>query len=234
MEKMVSRLYQRIVLKLMRSVDRRAFTDLAVRSHNHNIGFHRNDYTFELDQVALVHVPKTGGTSLKALLAPVERSLINTRSHMPISLFCPPEKFRYVTFVRDPVERVYSYFRMQVRDESQPYHFHARDGLSTLLQDCWEIRNTYCMYYSGMIYENVTEAHFDIALSNLGSFFFVGDFSRFDNEANRLRTLLGCKELSEVPRLNSSGQTGPDSKERRLIEAYNLWDIKLYAALQVR
>ena len=156
----------------LRQIDKISFTDLSARAHNHTIKFHRNDYVIEKDEIAIIHVPKTGGTTLKNIISSIEikDKVININKHMPVSLIAPPRKYQYITFMRNPIERVFSYYKMQLRDKKQPYHFHAKDGLSTLLQSCWEVRNAACMYYSGMVYENISLTNYNTALDNLDNF----------------------------------------------------------------
>ena len=231
MENLVKKINFFLVKKALRFIDKYSFSDLSVRAHNHSISFHRNDYVVNEGDVAIIHLPKTGGTTLKNVLntstmVPDGR-IKNMDAHMPISLVCPPENSQYITFMRNPIDRVFSYYKMQLRDNSQPYHFHAKDGLSTLLQSCWEVRNTACMYYSGMIYESMTRQHLRTSIDNLNNFLFVGDFSDFDNELIRLQEKLHVN-AQRAPHLNSSETLLPNKYERTLIRSYNMLDIELY------
>jgi len=45
-------------------------------------------------------------------------------------------------------------------------------------------------YFSGFVYEEINEKFFETALKNLKNFYFVGNFSNFENEARKLIDLL--------------------------------------------
>lgn len=231
MENLVKKIIVFLLKKALSFIDKYSFSDFSVRVHNNSIGFHRNDYVVKNDEIAIIHLPKTGGTSLKNALNKsslgMEGRIKNINSHMPISLVSPPKLSKYITFMRNPVDRVFSYYKMQLRDKAQPYHFHAKDGLSTLLQSCWEVRNTACMYYSGMMYERMTHQHLQASIDNLNQFLFVGDFSNFDNELMRLQKNIGIN-FEKNPHMNSSKVLLPNEEEYTLIRAYNMLDIELY------
>ena len=231
MEGLVKKIILFLVKKVLSFIDKYTFSDLSVRAHNHSIGFHRNDYVVNEGDIAIIHLPKTGGTTLKKALdtstMALDGRIKNMDAHMPVSLLCPPKESQYITFMRDPIDRVFSYYKMQLRDKFQPYHFHAKDGLSTLLQSCWEVQNTSCMYYSGMMYERMTQQHLQASIDNLNDFLFVGNFSDFDNELIRLQEKL-CLNFGTISHMNSSATLLPNKDERALIRAYNTLDIELY------
>src|SRR4051812_30515405 len=54
--------------KVATIIDRIFWTDYSIGMHNQAIGFHTPNYRFEKNQIAFIHVPKSGGTSLRDAL----------------------------------------------------------------------------------------------------------------------------------------------------------------------
>jgi len=228
MENLVTKSSVYLLKNTLKYIDKYAFTDFYAKINNFYIGFHRNDYEIGANEFSLIHLPKTGGTTIKSILVRNQvKNVLNIDKHMPVSLSCNPEEYSYVTIMRNPIDRVFSYYQMQLRDKKQPYHFHAKDGLATLLRNCWEVNNTACMYYSGFIDANVDNKCYEIAKQNLNNFAFVGNFDNFNTDVSKLLSILNLN-IENIPILNFHGIHEATSKEIKLIESYNEFDIKLF------
>ncbi len=95
--------------KILKIIDQIFWTDYRIKSHNKKIGFHDPAYKFGRNEIAFVHVPKSGGTSLHKLLSQDDQSrFVSLNMHRPISRFCKPQEYNYITVIRNPVERVWS------------------------------------------------------------------------------------------------------------------------------
>jgi hypothetical protein len=47
---------------------------------------------------------------------------INIQRHSPVSKYCSPEDYSYITIIRNPIDRVWSQYQMILRsDENYPY-----------------------------------------------------------------------------------------------------------------
>ena len=82
------------------------------------INYHNNNYKINGDY-CLIHVPKTGGTTFYINLLPIFKESLHNfnfpydpsfKTHNPVNKSADFKKTKYLTILRDPVERVYSYF----------------------------------------------------------------------------------------------------------------------------
>jgi hypothetical protein len=90
-------IYNRVSRKFYDLFDNLMGTHIFPDLHNWSIDFHNNQYNFDSELIGIVHIPKTGGTSLKYILEKSNYSanFINLGKHSPISTKCPPERFKY-------------------------------------------------------------------------------------------------------------------------------------------
>ena len=219
-----------IAQKFLKITDIIFWTDYYTKLHNRRIGFHDPDYQFAKSEIAFVHIPKTGGTSLHSLLAQDEQSrFINLNMHRPISCLCKPPEYGYITVMRNPVERVWSYYQMVLRNPSgYPYKRFADNGLECFLKHCWEVRNMACRYYSGEVKHEPNATTVDIALNNLENFICVIDFEFFHREAADFLAEYNIP-VSAIPNERKSSYAPYDQSDQSLICDYNMFDMKMFA-----
>ena len=160
-------------------VDRVCHTDYSIKYHNARIGFHTNSYKFRYNEVCFIHIPKTAGTSIATTFELLNEAGAglgdNYRKHIPISINCPPNNYRYVTSMRNPVDRVWSYYHMAKRETKNPYHAYSSRGLEYFLRHCWECRDMLTKYLIGDIREiaNPCPDLVSKAMNNLLNFYFA-------------------------------------------------------------
>ena len=205
-------------------------TDCHAKDHNRSIGFHNPRYAFGKDEIAIVHVPKTGGTSLHHVLKNCENlKVANLLSHRPVSQLCDPRHYEYITILREPVERVWSYYQMVLGSEADfPYKAFAKN-LRTFLGRCWEVRNMACRYYSGSVDAEPNATTLGRAMENLKNFSAVIQFDNFERD---VRQVLARRNLSveAVPHMRKSHYVEMTDEERRMILEYNEFDGVLFRA----
>lgn len=213
----------------LRVMDYVLWTDFYVKAHNRWIGFHDTSYRFEKGEVAFIHIPKTGGTSLHRLMQKDhELRFVGLNMHRPISRFCDPTEYSYVTVMREPIERVWSYYQMvRRRPVGHPYKRFAEKGLEAFLDHCWEVRNMACRYYSGRIAREPNADAVDVALCNLANFAFVLDFSDFSNQVILLLEKYDIP-VARIPHERKSSYARPSDREIGLIARYNALDVTLF------
>ena len=215
----------KLPLKLL---DRVFLTGYSFRLHDRLTGFHSPDYVFQPGQIAFIHVPKCAGTAAHRMLATDPRGrFINLDMHRPVSLHCPPQKFSYLTILRDPAARVWSYFHMVLQSGPKyPYHRMASKGLEVFLERCWEARNMACRYYSGYMAEPDAEV-LRLAGQNLANFEKV---ILFDDFAAQFQAYLSTKGIDapRIPHARKSSYPKPGPAETSLILQYNRLDQELY------
>lgn len=215
--------------RTLKIIDLIFWTDYQTRLHNHSIGFHNSAYQFKRSEIAFVHIPKTGGTSLHRLLSKdVQRRFVNLNMHQPISRLCNPQEYSYVTVMRNPVERVWSYYQMVLRNPpGYPYKRFADEGLECFLKHCWEVRNMACRYYSGEIKEEPTARTLDLALSNLENFICVIDMDYFEKQVADFMKKNNIP-MNPIPHERKSNYAPCSRNDNALIRKYNILDMKMF------
>ena len=188
---------------------------------------YKNDYKLKKDQFSFVHIPRTGGTSLHTLLTNNCNNFYNS-AHNAVSINCDPKEYKYITVLRDPIERVYSYYLMQKKYEKLPFHVHATKNLSFFLQKVWNCKNGVCKFLNGYIDRDVNEDLFSISLNNLKNFYFVVDHGNFVNDVDKLRKKLNIKNKVGYLDNFKTEKKSITYEEKKIIEQYNYFDIKIY------
>ena len=219
-------MFKRLYHKLVRLSDKIRKTAHAAKIRASINEFHKNNIFYQANALVFIHLPKTGGSTVAHLLREKKIQCINLNSHNPVSLATSVTHQKYFTFLRDPIERVFSYYQMQLRDRSQPYHYLAKRGMVELLENCWEVRNQATRYYSGIIELEPCEKQYKIAMDNLDQFFFVGNFETFEKDSKKLLKKLGCS-VNSVPVINEHPKPKIQSWEVDCIKAFNEFDILL-------
>ena len=184
---------KRLVFDFLGIIDRIINRNLRFKFINLTLGFHSNKYIFTPNQISLVHVPKTAGTSTLDLMQKNNEGNIFATCkdiHRPISLNCLPEKYQYFAVMRDPIERVWSYYQMIKGSKHQPYNNFAQKGLEIFLENCWEARNMVCRYFSGVINKEPNDITLEKSKVNLNNFLFTIDFENYDEDIKSFFNLL--------------------------------------------
>ena len=175
-------------------------------------------------------------------LREAERNRIDIlKGHMPFGLhgyFSDNEPVKYITFFRDPVDRITSHYNYLLR-KPQHYLFEKVKSGAMSLQDyalsdiSAELDNHMVRL---LIEENVpinglTQAHFDKAVSNLERHFIsFGLVEAFDKSLVLMKHALGWKEYPYYVAMNTSAkEKNIPQPVRQAIAARNDWDVRLYA-----
>ena len=214
-----------------------------------------------------LHIPKTGGTSFRDVVEQVypHNRCISAYSLEPVALegvkarigeadavyghlFYGVHKIlgvgpRYVTIVRNPIERVISFYRHQARDENSEHFEAIADGMTLrdLLasDDCPQVNNHMVRIVSG--YEGSEPVHdgqvLRRAFANLEDFECVGVAERMNESVAVIAERLGWVRIPLVPRLNTSPSGEMfclDEATRAAILSRNALDLLFYARVAAR
>ncbi len=145
---------------------------------------------------------------------------------------------RYVTVLRDPVDRVVSFFRHQANHDDNEYHRLIAQGmtLKDLLrgEHCHQVNNHMVRILSGHPDAGTTgdRGLLDRAQANLDTQFdAVGITERMDESVALIGSALGWPRKFSVPRINVDPQPRAfvlDDDTRAEVVRYNALDIELY------
>ena len=227
----LARSKRNLLKRSYRLVDHLFDSDHYTRYRLRQAGYDSPDYSFASDQICFIHLPKTGGTSLSKTLKTIPGDkFVNLDIHRPISAHCSPRDFQYITILREPVARVWSYYQMVLREyDGYPYQKYARRGLQAFLEGSWQARNMYCRYLSGKVYAEPDETTLRQSLENLSKFYRV---MRFDNFSAGITKFLEEQQLpyQGLPHERKASYDSLSPSDRELISRYNQLDKALYEA----
>ena len=230
LKKISIKIDKKIFSLLLKKIDNLSLTDLDERRRNFIFKYHRNDYKIEKDKIVFIHVPKTGGATLRDFF---EKKIDNWHvfekksEHNPVSIICPPQQYKYITIVRDPIARVYSYYQMSKNHSLTPGHKLAKKSLTDFLRFSWQAKNLYCQYYTGNVGEIVNREMFLQAKENLKDFYYVGDFKTYEESFKELCIKLNVV-VKNIPHINTGKYDSISNEEELLIKHYNQFDVLLY------
>lgn len=212
--------------------------------------------------IVVLHIPKTAGTSLRKLiqknysakelffvygeesefttiedlqnLSPEQKTGIKVfMGHLPYNpnLF-PGMQPRYITLVRDPIERVISYYH-HIMNKNKAWKDRNVSLLKYLsVSNDLQLNNHQTRVISGLHELPVSEKHFDAAIKNIENHFdFVGISEKFEESMVKLSGLFSWN-FKKVNRVNVSiGKPQQDyfsDQEIQAIERLNKFDLALH------
>ena len=226
MNKLDKFLYKNLSPKIGKFIDKLFLTNIGKRGTNYYHNYYQNDYSFDPEKYCLIAVPKTGGWSFRKYTEKYNLPFYTFEKdalHNPVSLNCPPEKYKYVTILRNPIDRSYSEYQMNTRLNDVT----SSRGLINFLKTCTDGRNVYCQFYSGLIGEIVDERIYNIALKNLKNFHSIIDFDNYSIDLNNFLKKFNIENKEEIHD-NKSKYSPISVNQVEVIKIYNYWDIKLY------
>ena len=223
-----------------------------------------------------IHIPRTGGTSLKAVLAEIygdrfvwmqqansaQEAYEKLKSvdwhdiqcihgHIGYGLhnFIPSDiSCKYITFLRDPRERILSLYHFIFREETyNAYQWGDRcdwkkdvDFLSWLQRKLLAMQdNQMTRFFSEKkrlntkaIIKDIDYDDYSLAIANLNRFYFIGATECLDDCLLKLAAMLGWKELPDVPKEYSYPDRrhyiDTNDQEKELIKKTQYYDLLLY------
>lgn len=226
--KRLARIKKKVMKGIFWSMDKTLGTNRYTAYKLYSIGYHNPNYRFQKNEIAFMHIPKTAGTSFCRLLEkdPQNRFVL-LNIHRPISTFCSPQDYRYITILRDPVARVWSLYQMALRDSEGFYRKFALQGLEPFLKKTGEARNLMCKYLAENPQKEPDQKAFEKGLTNLNTFYKVFFFNSFSKEAAVFLKSHGVP-FEHIPNERKSKYPAPTAAEEALIREYNQWDIKIF------
>ena len=224
--------------------------------------------------IIFLHIPKTAGTSLRDIIERNfdEKAIFTIDGKNPresIKLFnslksadkasfslvqghgefgaikdLPQKQIKYITFVRNPVERVLSYYSYILSDSFKRPQAEVAESMSLkkyLISKCdWQMNNHQTRMIAGNVppeYGACNEEVLERAKNNIISHFhFVGIAERFDESILTMSKFLGWK-IPFYKKLNITRKRITQDtldEEKHLIEKENRLDLELYEFIRSR
>jgi len=188
---------------------------------------YENNYKLTKNQLSFVHIPRTAGSSLNSFLRENSKNFYGG-IHNAVSLLCNPKEFKYIAVIREPIERVYSYYLMQKKYKELPFHIHAKKGLVFFLKNVWNCRNGICKFINGNIESELNEELYKISIENMKNFYLILDFENFNRDLDVLSSELNIKGKIKYKNNYKTTKENLSNENKELIKKYNLYDIRLY------
>ena len=124
---------------------------------------HNNNYTFDRQYSKLIHIPKSGGTTFEDLVKTYKLHIL-CGSHQPISKFNTVNDSNYVLILRNPIDRVLSYYNMVINSGPKyPYKQYIL-SIPLFMENCWEVCNQLTLYCAGISYSELIEKYNNVNL----------------------------------------------------------------------
>jgi hypothetical protein len=186
-----------------------------------------NNYFLEKDQYSFVHAPKSAGTSISTFL--FENNIkMHYSAHNLVSINCDPAKYKYITVIRNPIERVKSFYEMQLNNQKLSFHNHAKKGLDYFVNKLKINQNCFCKFLIGDLNCDIDETRYRRAKDNLKNFFFIVDFENLNEEMDLLKKKLSIS--TEMKHIGKSNKEKKDYNENqiKMIIDNNYYDIKIW------
>lgn len=205
------------------------------RYQNDRIGFHNPFY--DPQRFEFLHIPKCAGTSVSEALMNLPG--VGDHKHRPIAMrdFAritsgQPIETKYITVLRHPVERVWSYYNM-IRTKGHFAWGKYTNSLDDFLTNCWEVNNMAIQYLvCKPRKQDIDFADLNVGKLVLSKFYFVTDVNHLNDDWKKLKLRLSKDfqiDLMSLPFLNKATQYElPTEEQVRKIEAHNQWDLRLY------
>ena len=225
------------------------------------------------DTIIFLHIPKTAGTTLNSILRkqyePQQTYFLGASTHESIRTYQElaveekeairlvsghtaygfhkyiPGSSTYFTFLRDPLERVVSFYHYVKNYEQHYLHKDIAEGITDIKSFAGNrkillVDNGQTRLISGVwldpAFGEITSHTFELAKANLSQHFsVVGLTERFDLSLLLLREIFNWQDIYYV-RENVTKNSAPEraltADERETILSNNQWDTALYEYAQ--
>ncbi len=194
------------------------------------------------NKIVHMHISKCAGTSLLMLFNQwYGNDNVHSTHSFPKQLTKPVtsghfsykegyEDYKWVTFVRHPIDRLMSFYHYTTARGQRSRRNHWWDIIKDMTLSDWlesdVSKNHMTKQFSGLSpFDELTEDDAKRAYRNVHKFHFIGLQENFNVDVKRLAFLLGVGETEKIPHMLPSKNNGVFDEE----ETYgNMYDMMLY------
>ena len=149
-------------------------------------------------------------------------------AHNLVSINCEPTKYKYITVIRNPIDRIKSFYEMQLNNKKLSFHNQAKKGLNYFVSNVKINQNCFCKFLIGDLNCNIDEEKFEKAKQNLKNFFFIINFDNLDDDIKLLKLKLNIKnEMKHIGKSQKKKRFYSENEIEKIINN-NIYDIELW------
>jgi len=187
-----------------------------------------NTYKLKKDQFCLVHPPKSAGTSLNEHLKK-NNIYIYDSAHCLVSKYCNTEEYKYIIVIRNPIDRLKSFYEMQLNNKKLAFHRHSKKGISYFIKKIKINQNCLCKFIFGNLNKDINNEMYSIVEKRLNNFWFTLSFENLEKDTEILSKKLNINpNLLRVKGKKIEKKTEYSVEEINIIKNFNQHDLKLY------
>ena len=191
-------------------------------------GIYSNKYKLKKEQFCLIHPPKSAGTSLNVHLKK-KNIFIYESAHCLVSKHCRTEEYKYITIIRNPVDRLKSFYEMQLNNKKLAFHRHSKKGLSYFVKQIKLNQNCLCKFVLGNLNVDINDENYLNVEKNLNNFWFLLNFDNLKEDVEVLSKKLNISSnIERIEKKEDLNKIKLSEEEINIIKNFNLYDIKLY------
>ena len=167
-----------------------------------------NTYKLRKEQFCLVHPPKSAGTSFIQHLKKNNIHIYDS-AHSLVSKYCNLEEYKYIIVIRNPIDRIKSFYEMQLSNKKLAFHRHSKKGMCYFIKKIKINQNCLCKFIYGDLNQEINNKIYSIVEKKLNNFYFILSFENLEKDIKIL-----AKKLNINPVLPHYGKKKKRKKKR--------------------
>ena len=187
-----------------------------------------NTHKLKKDQFCLVHPPKSAGTALTEHLKKNNIDIYDS-AHCLVSKYCNPEEYKYIIVIRNPIDRVKSFYEMQLNNKKLAFHRHSKKGINYFMKKIKINQNCLCKFIFGNLNQDINNKIYSIVEKKLNNFCFILSFENLQKDIEILSKKLNIdSNLIHLGGKKIEKKIEYSVEEINIIKNFNQYDLKLY------
>lgn len=201
---------------------------------------HSSNYVFNINDKCFINIPESGGNLFSKIVNDNKLDIVIDKNNRPISSLCTPKIFKYIIILRNPIQRVISYYNMVKKKGWKNPYFKYSNNYNSFLNNCWEVNNQLTLYLASVDCSKFTEKNikisdkiykvaFNVAKNNINKLNSIIFFKDYINSIKNFFKKENNLELEDLPNLTIPDNSKDISEEDyNLVKKHNKYDLMLY------